>query len=182
MKTISLIFLSLSALFFTGCSNDKPVEEQPPAAAAETTPPPAEFADAKYVEIGKKGVEALSAGDVDGWMSSFADNAVYVWNYGDSLAGKPAITDYWKKRRGEVIESLSFNDAIWLPININQPQSVEQSGVWLLCWYKVTAKYKATGKEMTQWIHADMHFNAEGKIDRFIQYLDRTAIMNAQTK
>jgi hypothetical protein len=113
-------------------------------------------------------------------MSSFADNAVYQWNNGDSLAGKAAITAYWKKRRGEVIDSLTFSNQILLPIKVNKPQSIEQPGVWLLSWHQVTAKYK-TGKSMSQWMHTDMHFDASDKIDRVIQYLDRAPI-NAATK
>ncbi len=178
-----MIFLALGVLFFWGCSNEK--QEAPPPAApteAPATPPPAEFADAKYSEIGKRGIAALSSGDVAAWMNDFADNAVYVWNNGDSLAGKPAITDYWKKRRGEVIESITFSNSIWLPVKVNRPQSVEQPGIWLLCWYQADAKYKATGKSMTQWIHTDMHFDANDKIDRVIQYLDRAVIQQASTK
>lgn len=119
-------------------------------------------------------------GDIDGWMATFADNAVYVWNNGDSIAGKPAITAYWKKRRSDVIDSISFTNQIWLPIKVNQPQSVEQPGVWLLSWHLTMAKYK-TGKRMAQWMHTDYHFDASDKIDRVIQYLDRVPI-NAATK
>jgi hypothetical protein len=87
---------------------------------------------------------------------------------------------YWKKRRSEVIDSISFSNAIWLPLKVNQPQSVEQAGNWLLAWYQVSAKYK-TGKRMSQWVHTDMHFDANDKIDRYIQYLDHVPI-NAATK
>ena len=117
------------------CSNPKPAEEKTAAVdsvAAKPPMQPVEFADLKYSDIGRKGLAALSSGDIDGWMSNFADNAVYVWNAGDSLAGKAAITAYWKKRRGEVIDSISFLNQIWLPIKVNQPQSVEQPGIWII--------------------------------------------------
>ena len=169
----------LSAFLFFACN--KPAEETTETAPAEATPPPAEFADAKYTEIGKKGLAALTSGDVDGWMSHFADNAVYYWNNGDSLAGKPAITEYWKKRRTEVIDSLSYTDNIWLPVKINQPQANEKPGVWLLGWYLTTAKYK-TGKSMTQWIHTLYHFDANDKIDQTIQFVDRVPINAAAMK
>lgn len=142
---------------------------------------PAEFADAKYSAIGKSGLAGLSSGDIDGWMNSFADNAVYVWNNGDSVAGKPAITDYWKKRRTEVIETISFSKEIFLPIKVNQPQSVEAPGVWLLSWYQVDVVYK-TGKKMSQWLHVDSHFNAADKIDRQIMYIDRAPVNTALGK
>jgi ketosteroid isomerase-like protein len=183
MKKVLAWVLS-SALFFA-CTNQKPADDKTEtksdsAVAAETKTQPAEFADPKYSEIGKKGLAALSAGDIDSWMNSFADNAVYLWNNGDSLVGRQAITAYWKKRRGDVIDSISFMNDIWLPIKVNQPQKTEQPGVWLLSWYFTTAKYK-TGKKMSQSIHTDTHFDANDKIDRVIQYLDRAPI-NAATK
>ncbi|HMO60538.1 MAG TPA: nuclear transport factor 2 family protein [Ferruginibacter sp.] len=175
-----MLLWAACACFFIGCANEQPAETT--ATTAATNSAAAEIGDYKYAEVGKKGVDALSRGDVDGWTADFADNAVYIWNNGDSLAGKAAITDYWKKRRTETIDSISFSNAIFLPVKVNQPQSVEQAGNWLLCWYKVDAKYKPTGKKMTQWIHTDMHFTDAGKIDRCIQYLDRTLINAAMTK
>lgn len=173
----------LLAFLFFACSNEPAadVKTETPPADTTATPAPAEFADPKYAAVGKNGLAALSSGDIDGWMAAFADNAVYVWNNGDSLVGKPAIADYWKKRRTEVIESISYANEIWLPLKINQPQSIEQPGVWLLGWYETTAKYK-TGKSMTQWIHTDYHFDANDKVDRVIQYVDRAAINAATTK
>ena len=70
----------------------------------------AEFADAKYTAIGKGALESLHTGDMDKWMSIYADNAKYFWNGGDSLIGKAAISDYWRKRRTDVIDSISFTD------------------------------------------------------------------------
>ena len=176
--------LAFICLLFAACSQSKSTDVKSTttdtAAAMPATPPPAEFADQKYADIGKKGSASLSSGDIDGWMASFADNAVYVWNNGDSIVGKPAITAYWKKRRTAVIDSISFTNQIWLPIKVNQPQSVEQPGVWLLSWHLTMAKYK-TGKRMAQWMHTDYHFDASDKIDRVIQYLDRVPI-NAATK
>jgi hypothetical protein len=55
------------------------------------------------------------------------------------------------------------------------------TGTWLLGWYMTTSKYKGGGS-MTQWIHATMHLNDAGKIDRMIQYLDRVPIMQAMPK
>jgi len=178
------IAIAFATTLFLACSSEKTENKSEATADSAVATPaktqPVEFADSKYSEIGNKGLAGLSSGDIDGWMSSFADNAVYIWNSGDSLAGKAAITAYWKKRRGEVIDSLSYKNQIWLPIKVNQPQSVEQTGIWLLGWYEVTAKYK-TGKTMSQWIHTDMHFDANDKIDRAIQYIDRAPI-NAATK
>jgi len=183
-NVLCMALFSMSALLFS-CNGAKQDESKAaPADSVAAVPPkpqPAEFADPKYMEMGKTQLAALSAGDVDKWLSNFSDDAVYQWNGGDSLAGKAAISAYWKKRRGEVIDSISFSEEIWLPIKVNQPQSVEQPGVWLLGWYRVSAKYK-NGHKMSQFIHSDAHFNADGKIDRYIQYIDRSLINAALKK
>jgi|SRR5450432_185535 len=181
-KTIAMTFAI--SLFFA-CTHqkteDKAATATDSAVAAPAKQMPVEFADAKYVEIGKMGNASLSSGNIDAWMNSFADNAVYLWNNGDSLAGKPLITSYWKNRRGKVIDSINFTQDIWLAVKVNQPQQAAQApGNWLLGWYLTSAKYK-TGKRMAQWIHTATHFDANDKIDRVIQFLDRAPI-NAATK
>ncbi len=181
-----LIPLAAACIFLYSCNNEKKDEKaagtsnDSTAAVAKETPQ-SEFADAKYSDIGKNSLAKLSSGDVAGWANDFADTAVYFWNNGDSLAGKKAITDYWTKRRTEVIDSLTFSKEIWLPVKVNKPQSVEAPGIWLLGWYQVNAKYK-TGKKMTQWMHIDFHFNSADKIDRAIHYLDRVPINAATSK
>jgi hypothetical protein len=167
------------ASLFVGCN--KPAE-QVAEPVVEAKPLPTEFADLKYMEMGKQGIASLASGDVDGWMSSFADNAVYVWSSGDSLVGKQAITEYWKDRRNNVIDSLTFMNDVWLPIQVNEPQrSVVARGVWLLSWYQVVTKYK-NGKKIGMWIHTDLHFDNNDKIDRAIQYIDRAPINAALAK
>lgn len=183
MKKVLAWALGSTLLF--ACSNPKSADEKTAStgdttAAAPTKPQPVEFADAKYTEIGKKHLADMSSGDIDSWMAGFADNAVYVWNNFDSLGGKAAISAYWKKRRKDVIDSISFSNEIWLPLKVNQPQATEQTGIWLLSWYVVRSKYK-TGKSVAEGIHTDIHFDANDKIDRVVQYLDRAPI-NAATK
>ena len=157
-------------------------QEQPLVASSEEKQQAVEFADAKYTDMGKKALAAMTSGDVDAWMSIFADNAKYYWNGGDSLIGKAAINEYWKKRRTEVIDSITFTNEIWLPVKVNEPQqSVQTKGVWLLSWYQVTSKYK-NGKTMTQWAHNDFHFDANDKIDQAIHYIDRAPINAALVK
>jgi ketosteroid isomerase-like protein len=175
MRKIFLFVLCASV--FVSCKKEETAVKEMTAAADDTVTKPAEFADPKYAEMGKKSLAALEKGDMDSWMEMYADSAVYVWNSGDSLVGKAAIASYWKQRRVNVIETITFKDAIWLPIMVNKPQSVEAKGVWLLAWYKTTAKYKK-GKEMTQWIHTDFHFDGNDKVDRVIQYVDK-AVINA---
>ncbi len=177
---LKLVPLAL-CLFLFSCKNAK-TDESSAAPDAATTIAPVEFADAKYVESGKIGLAALSSGDIEKWMERYAENAIYRFNNGDSIVGKAAISAYWTQRRAEVIDTISFANDIWLPVKVNTPSNEMQApGVWLLGWYQTTAKYK-NGKSMTQWIHADSHFDANDKIDLVIQYLDRASINAALAK
>ena len=179
-----MILLALCTALWVSCKKAEPSEPATPAepTAEATTPPPAEFADAKYTEIGKSYIEALSKGDTDAMMAVYTDDAKYYWNAGDSLIGKKAISDFWVNRRKNVIESISFKNDIWRPVKVNKPQQkIEKSGVWLLSWYQVTAKYKG-GKSMSQWMHMLFHFDDNDKIDEVNQYVDRVPINEAMPK
>lgn len=186
MKNLLAWAFSLVVIFLISCQTDVSTKvttdgDMKPDSTVATTSP-AEFADQKYASVVRNALGSLSSGDIPAFTSSFADNAVYAWNYGDSLAGKQAITEYWTKRRADVIETLEFSDMITLPLKVNTPQSVERTGVWVLTWHQTDAKYKPTGKSMTQWIHSTIHFDANDKIDRWIQYVDRQLIAEAMTK
>lgn len=159
---------------------DKPKEVA--VTGTPTEPPQAEIGDARYAEIGKQGINALANGDVDGWTASYADNARFYFNGGDSLVGKEAIAAYWKDRRTNVVDKMEFKNDIWTPLKVNKSQGgSDLPGMWLLGWYQVTASYKNAGS-MTQWIHTDMHFDANDKIDVVVMYLDRVPINAAMAK
>jgi hypothetical protein len=174
--------LAIALVLMAGCNSSNTADQQATTTTPEAKQQAAEFADPKYADIGKKQMAAMSSGDIDSWMSIFADNAKYYWNGGDSLIGKAAISDYWKNRRTNVIDSISFKNDIWLPVKVNEPQqAVQAPGVWLLSWYQVETKYK-NGKAMGQWIHTDYHFDANDKVDQVIQYIDRAPINAALAK
>jgi ketosteroid isomerase-like protein len=184
-----LLSLAAGCCILLACNN-QPAEQSTKTdstatAAAETkpgSPKDVEFADAKYMDIGKAALAAMSKGDISGWLANYADNAVYIWSAGDSLAGLPAITKYWTDRRSNVIDSIAFSNDIWLAIKVNKPQrGPDMEGVWLLGWYQFNSKYK-NGKRVGGWIHHDMHFNDAGKIDRSVQYIDRAPINAALAK
>lgn len=177
MKNYFLLLCCASILL--ACSKPAETMQEP---IVEAKPMPTEFADLKYMDIGKQGISNLATGNVDAWMEAFTDNAVYIWSSGDSIVGKQAITAYWKDRRSNVIDTISFMNDIWLPIKVNEPQkSVVDPGVWLLSWYQVLTKYK-NGKAVGMWIHTDLHFNDSDKIDKVIQYIDRAPINAALAK
>jgi hypothetical protein len=183
-----LLTLAAGCCILLACNNNKPAETTAAATdssktVTETKPPPdVEFADAKYFDIGKAALAAMSKGDISGWLGSYADNAVYIWSAGDSLAGLPAITKYWTERRTKVIDTIVFSNDIWLAIKVNKSQrGPDLPGIWLMGWYQFNSKYK-NGKSVGGWIHHDMHFNSAGKIDRSIQYIDRGPINKALGK
>jgi len=173
----------LAGCFLMVACNNKPADTTTAATdssgAASTAPketPQSEFADPKYTEMGKAMMAQLSSGDIDAWGNNFSDNAKFRWSAGDSLDGKAAIVNYWKDRRGKVIDSLSFTMDVWLPIKVNRPQAgPDVPGVWLLSWNLVNVKYK-NGKKLSFWIHSDFHYNSEDKVDTYIQYIDRAPI------
>ena len=144
-----LKFISLAlCLLLVSCKNAKNDENSTTTENAASVAP-AEIADAKYIDIGKSGLADLSSGDIAKWMENYAENAIYRFNNGDSIVGKPAISAYWTQRRTEVIDSISFDHDIWLPVKVNTPANEMQApGIWLLGWYRTTAKYK-NGKSMT---------------------------------
>jgi len=185
MKKFFIIAASSILLF--ACSNKKSEESKTGGSDSTSkmeskTPPQSEFADAKYADMGKKMIDQMSKADMDGYVSNFADNAVYAWSAGDSLAGKEAISKYWKDRRSKVIDSISFSNDIWLPIKVNTPQKgPDMAGVWLLGWYQVNVKYK-NGKKLGFWTHVDSHFDSNDKIDRTVQYIDMAPINKALGK
>jgi hypothetical protein len=178
------IFMAFALAGLIMACNDSTTSTEP-LVKSENTPketPQSEFADAKYAEWGKQRLMQMQNGDIDAWMTQFADNAVYSWSAGDSLAGKQAIAGYWKDRRQHVIESISFSNDIWLPIKVNVPQKgPDAPGVWLISWYQVDVKYRNAEKLMF-WVHTDMHFNEKDQVDRVIQYIDRAPINAALGK
>jgi hypothetical protein len=174
------LFVFTISLLFIGCKNDsKTASSSTTNADSSKKQPQSEFADAKYAEWGKKMIDQFSAGNMDAWLNNFADTAVYQWSSGDRLTGKKAISDYWMKRRTEVIDSIKMSNDIWLPLKVNTPQKgPDVPGIWLMGWYQVDVKYK-NGKKLTFWTHIDNHYDASDKIDRSIQYIDMAPIKAA---
>ena len=141
-----------------------------------------EFADAKYADIGKEMSDQFVKGNTDRWLEFYSDNAIFRWSSGDSLAGKEAISKYWKDRRLNVVDSVEFTDQIWLPIKVKTAQTTHDApGVWLLNWYTVHVKYK-NGKKLTYGVHIDHHFDTNDKVDQSILYFDRAPIVEALGK
>lgn len=138
-----------------------------------------EFADDKYISMGRRQLVLFHNGNIDEWGKQFSNDAVYDFSWGDSIVGRQAIIDYWKDRRDNIIETIEFSNDIFLPIKINKPQrGPDRPGIWVLGWYQFEATYK-TGQKAGGWIHTDVHYNNQGQVDRVVQYYDRTPIHKA---
>lgn len=176
-----LLSLVTGCFILFSCNNNKTADTTTvaPKDSLIKHTPQAEFADDRYVEMGKETFAQFVAGDIDGWLSAYADSAMYRWSAGDSLSGKTAIAKYWKERREKAIDSLMVSNDIWLPIKVNTPQrGPDIPGIWLLTWHQVNVKYK-NGQRLMFWVHTDMHYNSDDKIDLVIQYIDRAPINKA---
>ena len=186
MKKMFLV--AAAAALLIACNNKKSEESKTEGTDStgkmeSKTPPQSEFADAKYTDWGKKMSDQLSSGDMDGWLSNYADNAVYAWSGGDSLAGKAAIGKFWKDRRMNVIESIQFSNDIWLPIKVNTSQKgPDMPGVWLMSWSQVDVKYKKAKNPIMFWVHNLHHFDMNDKIDRTVSFIDFAPINKAMGK
>jgi hypothetical protein len=177
MRKLLIAILVPGILFACKNKTESSASNEPmvKSTAAEKTKG-AEFADEKYMQMGKERLQEFESGDIEKWVGQFADNAVYIWSAGDSLAGKKAIMDYWMNRRKNVIQSIKMSNDIWLPIKVNQPQKgPDMPGVWLLGWYQVNVTYK-NGKSLQFWVHNDLHYNDKDQVDRAVQYIDRAPI------
>lgn len=177
-----LLIVASAAVMFVACNNEQKTGSEATVSSAtdsSTKTQAAEFADAKYTELGKKQLADFENGDVDSWMANFADNAKYYWSGGDSLIGKPAIAEYWKNRRANVIKTIKFSNDIWFPIKINQPQKgPDLPGVWLMSWYQVNATY-SSGKSIQFWAHHLFHFDNNDKIDQVSAFMDMAPVKAA---
>jgi hypothetical protein len=141
-----------------------------------------EFADQKYVDMGKQLLSEFEQGNIDAWMNSYSDSARYYWSGGDSLIGKQAIANYWKNRRGNVIKTIKFSNDIWFPIKINTPQKgPDRPGNWVFSYYQVNVTY-SNGKSLQFWSHNIQHFDAADKVDQVVQFIDMAPINKALGK
>ena len=173
MKNVTSLLMCILLMWACTQSKIETTSQSPPA--------PTEFADSTYTIIGQEGLRQLAEGNVDGFVSHFADNVVFRWNNLDSIAGKQAVTEYWKDRRSNLIDTLSYEPEIWLGVKANQPQKGVEPGVYLFNWIKVDVKY-VNGKSVNMWIHHVYHFNDAKKIDVVNQFLDRAPINAALAK
>lgn len=140
--------------------------------------PPVGIADPRYIDISRDVLTSLCKGDLDRFINLYADDAKYRWNYGDSLVGKQAIHDYWKERRGSVIDTITFRNETWIAIKANNPPKHIKPGVYVLSWADFTVTY-SNGGSMKVNIHTVFGFDDNDRVISTSQYLDRSLIADA---
>ena len=113
---VSTIFISCAEK-----AEEKPKDETA-AVTTETKKAATELLDISEGDGVRTATDALANKDANGLSASYDDNILYRWSGGDSITGKQAVFDYWNGRF-KLIDSLSFTDAIYLPIKVNEPQS-----------------------------------------------------------
>lgn len=184
MKKMFLPLLAATVLF--SCKDDKKSEEKASDTLVKSTTaetmktPPMEIADEQLISKGEAMMRSFEAGDYDAWGQSLADNAVYEYSSGDSIAGKAAIIAYWKSRRAKFIKSTVFEHNIWLPVKVNESRNTgpDIRGTWLMHWMRLKTTYK-NDRSVQMWVHQDMHLNDRDLVDRVILYMDRAPILEA---
>jgi ketosteroid isomerase-like protein len=139
---------------------------------------PVETGDSAKANLCKASYAALIAGNVDQFAKDMSNDAIFVWNSGDSLVGKAAILEYWKDRRANVIDKLEIRDDVWLPLKVNKLTNLP-SGEYVMMWANLTSIYQFGGRPAVQRFHQVYRFNREGKIDYVEHYLDRHEVAEA---
>ena len=176
-KIISVIFI---AGFLFACNNEEKKGETTTDAKAETAKAPVELLnDSNLLNSVKAAFTAFENKDIEAYSANLADNVMFRWSGGDSLSGKQAVKDYYSGRFS-IIDNIKYSDHIFLPImaNVSPNGGATAAGKWMLSWYRTNVKYK-NGKEIMFWGHNAQHYNESGKIDQFVQYVDRHPIIEA---
>lgn len=177
-RILSVIFI---ASLLVACNNEKAAETAAtPEVKADKAAAPVELImDSNLVNSVKAAFTAFENKDIDGYTANLADDVMFRWSGGDSLAGKQAVKD-WFTGRFNIIDNIKFSDHIFLPVmaNVSPNGGATTSGKWMLSWYQVNVKYK-NGKAIMFWAHNAQHYNSAGKVDQFTQYIDRHPLMEA---
>ncbi|MBK6634724.1 MAG: nuclear transport factor 2 family protein [Chitinophagaceae bacterium] len=143
MKKIILVFCMAALL--VACNEEKKTDtatEATPAAAPAEKPPVEILNDSNLVASTMASFTAFENKDIEGYTTGMADNVMFRWSGGDSLAGKQAVKDYYTGRFN-IIDNIKFSDHISLPLMANaSPVANVPTGKWMLSWYKVSVKYK----------------------------------------
>ncbi|MBS1599125.1 MAG: nuclear transport factor 2 family protein [Bacteroidetes bacterium] len=177
MKKMILCIAACSLLF--AChdnSTDKVLDNNATNMVKAVSTPAVELTDTSYYAIGNKALADFANGDLDSFISIYADDSHMDLAGGDSLSGKANILAFWKKTMTG-IDSVRFNTPIYLPIKVNESKQV-QTGNYLLMWYNFTLYFK-NGKKLLGHTHDVIHLTLDKKIDYQMHFADNAPILAA---
>ena len=175
-----MISVIIITTFLFACNDTKKDETAPTKVKADKPAAPVELImDSNLVNSVKASFTAFENKDIDGYTANLADNVMFRWSSGDSLAGKQAVKDYYTGRFN-IIDNIKYSNQIFLPLmaNVSPNGGATSAGKWMLSWFQTNVKYK-NGKSIMFWAHNAQHYNNAGKIDQFTQYIDRHPIIEA---
>lgn len=170
---ILLIVLLAPVLFFSCKTRTAEGKGESDANSYAMADGSAEFADMKYIETVRRNDIMFQNGNFVGWSKMFANDIIMQWSSGETIKGKQAVIDYWTGRWNTMVESITHENNIFLPVRMKESllPGAKLPGVWLAQWTQHVTRYK-NGKTVTGMIHADYHFNDDDLVDRFILYQD----------
>lgn len=187
MKRLHLLTVAVILLTITNSCNDAaPVKE---TVAADTLPPAVTnsrftIAPDEYSELSEKAAGLLAKFDYDAWAEMLADDVSYLFPDGDTetrtrLEGKKAVVDWWKNwQKTSGIQSMTMSEFNHFPLNVTeQPKGGATTGIYDFAYF--TNKMVYGKNTVSLRMNFITHFNAEKKIDRYITYYDRSAIIKA---
>lgn len=178
----------LIALFITNCKDAAPAKDnvttkvETPIAAV--TNPRFSIAPDEYASLSEKAINHVGNFEYDAWGDMLADNVEYSFPDGDidtrtKLVGKSAVLGWWKSLKENTgIESMTMSEFNHFPINVTeQPKGGAAMGIYDFCYF--SNKMVIKGKTLALRMNYVTHFNADKKIDRYVTYYDRTALVKA---
>lgn len=191
MKKTLFLFLPIIILFTSSCKDAASSKEAvvakadtPVPVASAVTNPRFSIAPDEYADIAEKALMHVGNREFDAWGDMLADNVEYYFPDGDigtrtKLTGKAAVVGWWKSLKEKSgIDSMKMSEFNHFPLNVTaQPKGGAAMGVYDFCYFSNTLMIK--GKPLALRMNYVTHFNADKKIDRYVTYYDRTALVKA---
>ncbi len=179
--------IAFIALCISSCKEAAPAKDTmvtPAGAPAAITNPRFSIAPEEYSSLSEKAINHVGNFEFDAWGEMLADDVEFSFPDGDvdtrtKLVGKPAVLAWWKALKANTgIESMSMSEFNHFPINVTeQPKGGAATGIYDFCYFSNKTVIK--GKPLAIRMNYVTHFNSDKKIDRYVTYYDRTALVQA---
>ena len=142
------------------------------------------IAPAEYGTLAEKSILTLGKFDFAAWGAMLADDVEYDFPDGDQntrtkLKGKTAVLTWWKNwQTTSGTKAMTMTDFNTFPLDVyGTTKGGAAKGFYAFTYF--TNKQTISGKPVSTRMNFAIHFNAGKKIDRYITYYDRTAVIKA---